>query len=157
MNKKTSLGLLIVLAVVLIGMQFFHPERNLGESESPQDITHAVDVPTDIQNIISFSCYDCHSNRTEYPWYANVNPVGWWLNGHITHGKEELNFSEFATYDQKRMDHKLEEIAEEVGEGHMPIPAYLWLHSDAKLSDAQKQSIVDWVNTERQKLTPAGE
>ena len=149
MKKKILLGLIIVL----IGIQFIHPAANQGEAETPQDITHAVQVPAEIKNIISASCYDCHSNHTEYPWYSYVNPVGWWLNGHINDAKEELNFSEFATYDGERMDHKLEEIAEEVEEGHMPLPAYLWLHTDAKLSEVQRQSIVDWANTERQKLS----
>jgi hypothetical protein len=151
MKKKILLGLLIVL----VAMQFIHPARNQGEAETPQDITHAVQVPAEIKNIISSSCYDCHSNHTEYPWYSYLNPVGWWLNGHIKDGKEELNFSEFATYDAERMEHKLEEIAEEVEEGHMPLPAYLWLHTDAKLSEAQIQSIVTWANTERQQFAGA--
>jgi hypothetical protein len=148
MKKKILLGLLIVL----VGIQFIHPARNHGEAETPQDITHAVQVPAEIGNVLSTSCYDCHSNHTAYPWYSYLNPVGWWLNGHIKDGKEELNFSEFATYDAERMDHKLEEIAEEVEEGHMPLPAYLWLHTDAKLSEAQIQSIVTWANTERQQF-----
>ena len=148
MKKKILLGLLIVF----IGMQFFQPARNLGESATPQDITQVVDVPAEVHDIISTSCFDCHSNRTDYPWYSYVNPVGWWLNGHINHGKEELNFSEFATYKDDWKNHVLEEIAEEVGEGHMPLSSYLWIHTDARLTDAQRQSIVDWANTERRKF-----
>lgn len=148
MKKKILLGLIIVL----IGIQFIHPARNKGESETPQDITHAVQVPTEIKDMISTSCFNCHSNYTDYPWYSYVNPVGWWLNGHIKKGKGELNFSEFATYEDDWKNHVLEEIAEEVGEGHMPLPPYLWIHTDARLTETQRQSIVDWANTERRKF-----
>lgn len=75
-----------------------------------------------------------------------------WLNHHINEGKSELNFSDFAAYDKKTLDHKLEETAEEVEEGHMPLPAYTLVHADAKLSQQQVKQIVDWVKTERQKL-----
>ncbi len=99
--------------------------------------------------VLKTACYDCHSNRTTYPWYARINPVGWWLDHHIREGKEELNFSEFAAYDEKRQDHKLEETAGEVQEGHMPLPPYLFTHEDAKLSPAQVRLIADWVKSER--------
>ncbi len=148
MKQKILLGLLIVL----IGIQFIQPARNQGESRTPQDITQAVEVPADVQDIITSACYDCHSNNTEYPWYAYVNPVGWWLTGHVNDGKEELNFSEFDTYDADWKGHVLEEIAEEVEEEHMPITPYTWLHEDAQLTDAQRQSIVDWANTEKKKF-----
>ena len=149
MKKKIFLGLIIVL----IAIQFIRPARNVGEAETPQDITHAVEVPADVKNILKTACYDCHSNHTEYPWYTNINPVGWWMNAHIKDGKDELNFSEFATYTAKKMDHKLEEVAEEVEEGHMPIPPYVQMHEGAKLSEAQVQLLVSWVNEARQKFS----
>jgi hypothetical protein len=87
------------------------------------------------------SCYDCHSNKTNYPRYSKINPVGMWLNHHIEEGKAELNFSNFAAYDKKNLDHKLEETAEEVAEGHMPLPSYTLVHADAKLSQEQVKQI----------------
>ncbi len=116
------------------------------------DVTHFVNVPDNVMTVLQGSCYDCHSNRTNYPWYAEVNPVGWWLNNHVEEGKSELNFSDFAQYDIKRMDHKLEEVAEEVAEGHMPLPAYTWIHREAELSPEQVSLIKEWVAAERAKL-----
>lgn len=141
------------MLVVLIGVQFIRPQKNDGEATTSQDITHYVQVPDDVMHVLKSSCYDCHSNHTNYPWYAKVNPVGLWLNNHIQEGKSELNFSDFSAYDAKQLDHKLEETAEEVQEGHMPLPAYTLIHTDSKLSEEEIKLIVDWVKTERQRLS----
>ncbi len=148
MKKK----ILIVILFILVGIQFIRPEENNGQAETSQDITHAVQVPEPVMRILKSSCFDCHSNHTDYPWYFRVNPVGLWLGKHIRDAKSELNFSEFSTYDLKKKDHKLEEIAEEVKEGHMPLPAYTLIHTDAKLSDEQIKVLENWIIAERKKL-----
>ncbi|WP_128547664.1 heme-binding domain-containing protein [Larkinella soli] len=148
MKRKILIGLLVVLVVI----QFIRPEKNNGQADTPQDLTHSVQVSQPVMTTLKTACYNCHSNHTDYPWYSNVNPVGLWLANHIEEGKEELNFSEFSTYDKKRKDHKLEEIAEEVEEGHMPMPAYTLVHQDAKLSEAQKTELIEWVKAERKRL-----
>ncbi|MGA0558922.1 heme-binding domain-containing protein [Larkinella sp. VNQ87] len=148
MKQKVLLG----LVVILIALQFIRPDRNEGVADTPQDITHAVQVPASVMTSLKTACYNCHSNRTEYPWYANISPVSLWLANHVEEGKEELNFSTFAQYDKKRMDHKLEEVAEEVEEGHMPLPAYTLVHQDAKLHENQKTELIEWVKTERARL-----
>jgi hypothetical protein len=151
MKKK----IVVALLIILIAIQFIRPAQNKGEASGDKDFTHYVQVPTHIKTTLQASCFDCHSNHTNYPWYAAINPIGLWLNHHIEEGKAELNFSDFSTYDQKRMDHKLEETAEEVQEGHMPLPSYTLIHTDTKLSQEQVQQIVDWVKTERKKLNQA--
>ncbi|GAA4416637.1 heme-binding domain-containing protein [Nibrella viscosa] len=153
MKTKIAIGLLVVLVLI----QFIRPDLNQGEAATPQDITHAVQVPDDVMLTLKTSCYDCHSNHTNYPWYASINPVGMWLGHHIEEGKEELNFSTFAQYPKKKQDHKLEEIGEELEEGHMPLPAYTLIHTDTKLSEQQVKRVVEWVNAERQKLGVASE
>lgn len=148
MKRKFLVG----LAIVFMGIQFIRPEKNEGAADAPQDVTHAVQVPESVMNTLKTACYNCHSNQTSYPWYAHISPVNWWLANHIEQGKKELNFSRFAQYDRKRMDHKLEEIAEEVEEGHMPLPAYTLLHQEARLSESQKIELGEWVNNERARL-----
>ena len=148
MKKK----IFITLLVIFILIQFIRPEENKGPAFTNQDITHYVKVPANIQNILKASCYDCHSNHTNYPWYSKINPVGWWLNHHIEEGKAEINFSDVSGLDKKELDHKLEEVAEEVQEGHMPLPSYLWLHTDAKLTQQQVAQVLLWVKQERRKL-----
>lgn len=148
MKNKLLLGVLAILVII----QFIRQNDNNGEAMGSQDFTHHLQVPENVLSVLKTSCFDCHSNRTEYPWYANVNPVGFWINHHVEEGKGELNFSDFSSYSLKKIDHKLEEIGEEV-EGHgMPISSYTLMHKEAELTTEQIKLIVDWAKSERQRL-----
>jgi hypothetical protein len=138
--------ILIALLVILVIIQFIRPERNISAAVSPNDIGHKYHVPETVQSILKTSCNDCHSNNTVYPWYANVQPVAWWLQHHVNEGKSELDFSEFLTYSPKKAHHKMEEVIEMVKEGEMPLNSYLWVHKDAKLSADQKKMLTDWAD-----------
>ena len=102
-------------------------------------------MPENIQNILKTSCYDCHSNNTNYPWYNKIQPVNWWLADHINEGKEELNFDEFNAYSTKKKLHKLDEVIETIKDNEMPLKSYTLIHSNAKLSENDKQEIEAWV------------
>lgn len=145
MLKKILKRVFQLLLIAFIVIQFFRPTKNKAESISKNDISTLYTVPTDVQSILKTSCYDCHSNNTVYPWYAEVQPVAWWLNNHVVDGKKHLNFSEFAGYSLRRQYHKLEETNEMVKEGEMPLDSYLWIHTNAKLSDGQKLILANWV------------
>ena len=136
--------LLLVVLGILVLIQFFPSTPNKATAASPNDITTKYSVPDHVQVILKRSCYDCHSNTTSYPWYASVQPVGWWLNHHIEEGKRELNFSEFGTYPVKKAAHKLDEVVETVTKSEMPLGSYLWIHGEAKLSQPDAKVLTDW-------------
>ena len=148
MKRKILIGVLIILVLI----QFIRPKRNLGSALGQNDITHVIAVPDSIMNVLKRSCFDCHSNHTIYPWYAEVNPVGLWLNHHIDEGKRELNFSEFATYPARKMDKKLDETAKQVKEHEMPLNSYTWMHKDAILTEQEIQLMADWSDSSRKQL-----
>ncbi len=141
MLKKILIGLLILLVVI----QFFRPEKN-DSNDLTHDISTKYEVPDEINRLMQVSCNDCHSNKTEYPWYANVQPVAWWLNDHIEDGKRHLNFSEFTKMSIAKQNHKLEETIEMVEDKEMPLADYTYLgqHAEADLSDGQRKMIMDW-------------
>jgi hypothetical protein len=87
--------ILLAALIVFIAIQFIRPARNECGQPSPTDISKIDSVPGNVQTILKTYCYDCHSNHTNYPWYSNIQPAGWWLASHIKEGKAELNFSEF--------------------------------------------------------------
>jgi uncharacterized membrane protein len=142
--KKALRFTAIALLLVLVAAQFFRSPRNSGVTEGPQSIVAQHAVPANVRGILQRACYDCHSNNTTYPWYAAVQPVAWWLNKHVSEGKAELNFSEFAAYDAKRAVRKLEATADEVHERHMPLKSYLLVHREAKLTDAEVALVTGW-------------
>ncbi len=141
----------MALLALLIIIQVFRPEKNIGDLVA-HDITTRYAVPGDVTHILKVACYDCHSNQSIYPWYWNVQPVAWFMNGHIEEGKHHLNFSEFATYATWRQYKKLEEIDDEIKSGDMPLTSYKLIHADARLSDQQKMDIRNWVAASRSEL-----
>lgn len=142
----------IALFAILVLIQFIRPERNGNWEKSDNDISMAINVPSNVQQTLETSCYDCHSNHTTYPWYTNIQPIGLWMQHHVDEGKEELNFSEFKTYKPKRQKHKLEEIAEQVNEHEMPLSSYTLIHKNAVLTPEQNVALVSWAKQEFDKI-----
>ena len=145
MMKKFLIGLGLLLLII----QFIRPDKN-ELNDLTYDISTKYEVPGDVNHLMQVSCNDCHSNKTEYPWYANVQPVAWWLNHHVVDGKKHLNFSEFTKKPLFVQNHKLEEIMEMVEEKEMPLPSYTYfgLHPEANLTDAQRTMISDWAKAQ---------
>lgn len=146
-KHKKMKKVLLVLLVVFIAIQFFPTQKNVSTAQQPNNINNVYSVPADVDNILKTSCYDCHSNNTKYPWYNRTQPVAWFLAWHVKEGKQKLNFDEFATYADNKRAHKLDEVREVIQKGEMPLTSYTLIHTDAKLSDAQKQTLINWVNT----------
>jgi hypothetical protein len=145
--------ILFILIAVLVIIQFFHPDKNTDNSPAEaNDISKVLAVPDNVQDILQKSCYDCHSNNTDYPWYAEIQPVSWWLNHHITEGKSEVNFNEFSTYSLRRQYKKLEEIIEQVKEDEMPLSSYTLIHKDAVLTKEQKLALSSWASSARESM-----
>lgn len=145
MLKKILIGLLVVLVII----QFFRPEKN-DSNDNTYAITTAYEVPKEVDNILRVSCNDCHSNNTVYPWYSNVQPVAWWLDDHVEHGKGHLNFSEFTNRPIAIQNHKWEEVVEMVEKKEMPLKdyTYLGLHPEANLTDEQRELLISWAKSQ---------
>lgn len=140
---------LITLMVILVFIQFVQPERNESLEVSTTGISSVIHVPDYVQAILQNSCYDCHSNNTRYPWYANIQPGAWWMASHIKTGKSELNFDEFGNYPKRRQISKLKAIASSVENKTMPLPSYLLIHKKAVLSNAEQRLIKNWADRAR--------
>jgi len=144
MKKKIGIGLLVALIV----LQFIRPTRNLAEPFiTKNDISKTYAISERVHQILVKKCYDCHSNNTEYPWYTNIQPVGLWMQHHVNEGKEELNFSEFGTYAERKANHKFEEISDAVNEGWMPLDSYVWIHKDAEITQEDRDLINAWIKS----------
>lgn len=143
MKRKYKIGLLVLLAALVVS-QFVPIDRSVPEVSPEQDFLTAVQAPPVMAKLIRSACYDCHSYETTYPWYANISPLSFWIQGHIKGGRQHLNFSEWTSYTSKKAAHKLEECFEEVEERHMPMKSFTWLHPEAKMEDAQVSALAQW-------------
>jgi hypothetical protein len=140
---------LLTLVVLFILIQFYpRPRKNIQQSVNPNDISVSHRISPAIQGILKSSCYDCHSNNTTYPWYAEMQPVAWWLGNHIRDGKKQLNFSDFGTYNLSGKYKKFDEIIKEVKGGGMPLKSYTLIHRNAKLAPSEKAQLLNWASAE---------
>ncbi|MEL0457099.1 heme-binding domain-containing protein [Flavobacteriaceae bacterium SZ-1-7] len=154
---KTIKKILLVLALLFVVAQFFGPEKNQGDLSSIEPFLAETNPPEDVKLILEETCYDCHSDVTRYPWYNNITPVNYWLAAHVKDGKKHFNFSNWVDNSIKRKDHKFEELIEMVEEKDMPLPSYTWTHTEARLSDEQIKSVLDWAKMVRFKYSIAAE
>ena len=151
MNPKLK-WTLIGLGVVVIGAQAIRPDRTNPPYDESATITAQSDVPADVAALIERSCTDCHSHRTEWPWYSNVAPASWLVAYHADHGRDYVNFDRWADYSPYERQDAFDEIARVVGNGEMPLPIYLPLHPEAELSDAERERLVEWAKNERDRV-----
>jgi hypothetical protein len=137
----------------LIAIQFFRPVKN-EEGGAQYALYVNYHITQEVAPIIKFACLDCHSNLTRYPWFYKVQPVGWFIANNIDKGKKQVNFMHFSNCSIADQYHKFENIIEMVENKKMPLPSYTWfgLHPDARLTDAQRKILIDWVQVQMTKI-----
>ena len=141
----------IVLGVVYLATQFLRPEYVNREIDPAKELR----APANVQAILDRSCADCHSQKTKWPWYSQVSPISWWLVDHVGHARRDFSLSDFQSYTPERAAHKMEEVCEQIEKGQMPLPSYLWIHRDARLSAADKQTLCTWAKSEQSRILAA--
>jgi hypothetical protein len=145
--KKLFKIILILALVVLVVMQFIRPDKNENGYEGVKYFENETKLSPSVAGILKENCYDCHSNHTRYPWYAEIAPVNYWLADHVKDGKKHFNVSAWNEYSIKKKEHKLEELLEMIEEGEMPLDSYTWLHGG--LSENEAMLILQWATVAR--------
>ena len=135
MKKKIKYTLFVLVAIFL-GMQLISVDR------SNPPVTSDLDAPIEVKTILKRSCYNCHSNEVNWPWYSYIAPVSWLITHDVKEGREELNFSEWSKH-SGNLEMK-EEIIEEIAEGEMPLPIYLITHPSASISEQELAALKQW-------------
>ena len=143
MKKKLIWGILIVVVITLFAIQRVEVTPNNSGVDS-LDITRAFPTSHRVKTLLQTACYDCHSNEVKYPNYAYVAPVSWSIKHHVNEGKENVNFSEWMTYNKDQKDHILDEIIETIERKEMQFKGYIPMHPEADLTDAQRKILIDY-------------
>ena len=104
-------------------------------------------VPQAVETVLERACYDCHSNKTKWPWYSGVAPLSWWIVDHVNEGREHLNFSEWERMNPEDQKEAMEEIIEEVEEQEMPLSSYVLGHPEAALTNRDIEVLREWVQS----------
>ena len=131
----------ILLILTFIGIQYIEVDRT-----NPL-VKKDLEAPVEIKNILKYSCYDCHSNETKWPWYSKVAPFSWLIIDDVNEARKHLNFSEWESlYSGKRDDLK-KSIWEELVADEMPPRKYIYLHPSASLEITQKNILKKWLQS----------
>lgn len=133
---------------IALAIQFIRPDFTSASVD--RTVTLQADIKT--MNLIKNSCYDCHSNETNYPWYHNVAPISWVMADHINRGRKTLNFSEWDNIDPKIKLERLKRAKETINNHLMPKSEYVMLHEDALLAPHEQQWLGKFFDSEIQKL-----
>jgi Haem-binding domain len=120
-------------------------------SRTNPPVTSAVVAPPAVAAILKRACFDCHSHETVWPLQAYLAPASWLVAHDVTAARKELNFSRWDQVDPKKVAKKL---PEEVGEGEMPPWFYVVAHPMARLSDAERKTLIDWARGLAEVKTP---
>ncbi|SHO60248.1 heme-binding domain-containing protein [Algoriphagus zhangzhouensis] len=135
---------LLGLGIIFLVIQFVPNQLPEVIENNPKDLMGSGLVEGEMATLLKTACYDCHSNETKYPWYSFVAPASWLVAKDTREGREEVNFSYWTDIDMMDKLAILDDVYSEVEEKHMPLPIYLSMHSEAKLTPEDRQKIMEW-------------
>jgi hypothetical protein len=148
---------LAVGAGALVLAQAVPVDRTNAAMDASRAVEARLEVPPAIDRILNRSCYDCHSERTTWPWYSRVAPASWLVAHDVSEARRKLNFSNWAAYNERQQQRKLGQICEEVKGGDMPLWYYTPMHPGTKLSTADRQALCQWTEFTEASLKNRGQ
>lgn len=140
--KRLLIGGLAIGAGAFLVMQLVPYGR---DHSNPPVVSEPTWDSPQTRDLAERACFDCHSNETVWPWYSNVAPISWLVQHDVEEGREKLNFSTWAQGGSEEAD----EMAEVIAEGEMPMPIFLLTHAEARLTAAEKQALMNGLQTMR--------
>ncbi len=136
---SAALGVALLLGAQLVPVDRTNPP-----------VQSTVAAPAAVRTILVKACFDCHSNETRWPWYSRIAPISWWTAGHVREGRKDLNFSIWPTFDFTSQDLILREIEKQISTDAMPPRGYRLGHPEARLTDAERQTLLAWTREGQQ-------
>ena len=131
---------------IFIAVQFYQPALNVDKGQVyTTDLTQVYKMPVEVKTLFQNSCYDCHSNNTNYVWFDYVQPARILVENHIKNAKGDLNFSEWGSYSNRKQKRLLNSIKEQIETKKMPLSSYTLMHENAKLDDEQIEVLTNWL------------
>jgi heme-binding protein len=140
-RRRFTFRRLAVGFVILLGIAQLVPVER-----SNPPVQSDVDAPPEVRTILRGACYDCHSHETRWPWYSRVAPGSWLLASHVKEGRGDLNFSEWPVVDFEAREDAMKDIHKQIEKDKMPLRSYRWMHPDARLTDTQRATLLQWAS-----------
>ena len=134
-----------VSVAVAVGIQFVRRARTNPATDTSRTLFARTQVPPLTAEVLQRACRDCHSNDTRWPWYSHVAPLSWFVIDHVNHGRSHFTYSDWAKYDPPEAQRLIKKSCELSRTAEMPLPSYLRLHTDARLTARDVEALCAWV------------
>ncbi len=152
---KAAVALIVFTGVIGFASILVHPSGAVKTRRSTRPLLAGAEVDPVVVHIIEKSCQNCHSERTDWPWYSYIAPMSWLIERDVWQGRSHMNLSRWDEYDLQTQRQRLAELAVVLRNRQMPLPRYTFLHPRTKPSEAEFNQIYQWVQAERRRLRPA--
>jgi Haem-binding domain len=151
---KKRIGLICLSGVTLLAISsvLVHPFGAIKAQRSDKPLLLDSSFDPQVVRTIEKSCQNCHSEKTEWPWYSYVAPMSWMIENDVQRGRSHMNLSRWNGYNPEQQQEILSKMSVLVRNRAMPLPRYLLLHPESKLSDAEVAYLYQWARTERKRL-----
>jgi len=140
------------VGVVVLASALVHPSGPVKTVKSDTPLLAGAEVAPDVFEVLQRSCQDCHSEKTEWPWYSHIAPMSWLVEGDVSQARSHMNLSHWSEYTVEEQQDFLARIGSAVRSVEMPPARYTMIHGNAKLSLAERDSVYRWAHTERRRL-----
>jgi Haem-binding domain len=151
---RKLLQVILIAGTGLVGLAsvLVHPFGAVKARASNTPLLAGAPVEPSVVRIMERSCQNCHSERTDWPWYSYVAPMSWLIENDVQQARSHMNLSRWDEYGLEKQQAILTELSAMVRSRQMPLPRYVQLHPSAKLSDAEIDQIYQWARVERRRL-----
>ncbi len=144
---RTIVRLIVAGLVIFLGLQFFRP------TIPAKPAAAELQAPPEIQRIFVKNCYSCHSDERRLSWFDEIVP-GYWLVRHdILTARQHLDFSTLGAKPAAVQKATLYEAVAMIQLGAMPLPSFVKLHPEAKVTSAElstlKAYLAPWADRPR--------
>jgi hypothetical protein len=150
--KLFQMILIAGTGLICLASVFVHPFGAVKAHSSSTPLLAGAPVDPSVVRIMERSCQNCHSERTDWPWYSYIAPMSWLIENDVRNGRSHMNLSRWDEYNLEKQQEILTELGAMIRSRQMPLPRYIRLHPSAKLSDAEIDQIYQWTRGERRRL-----
>jgi hypothetical protein len=143
----------IAMCLAVVASSFIHPHGPVKMARSSAPLLEGSGATSEVTRVFEQSCQNCHSERTEWPWYSYVAPLSWLIEADVHDGRSHMNLSQWDGYTEEQKVELLTKIGVDVRNHRMPLPKYLKLHPQARLSNDDVTRLYTWTQSERRRLS----
>ena len=150
MSRLRTVVICCALAVVVsLALARVHPFGDAGlyavkVAGSPIPINSQI--APDVHAILVEKCADCHSNRTNAPFYGRFAPASWLMERDIVEARKTMNLSLWDTYPAEQQQTLAAKIVRLAKLHEMPPMQYRMIHWNARVTDADLSALVQWAH-----------